>query len=732
MTRLSVVLLMWLAMINGYAQPTEKPLTWRRDYFPEFRIEMADADLQRMLTVPLDKFNPDVTKYPIKLHYQGQIIEGTVRLRGGNASRCGDKRQFRLDFPKRVTLPDGYRTDRFETDHGICNTLNEYLAWQLIDEAAARHPEINVLRKHSNAVALYFNGQLYHVQSLLEDVSKDVLERNLGTRNVVQFKAGCYALDYSTPSEITNLCYTSEVAQLEQMMDVPSYLYVNALVQVLGSADMFPAYPWNSYLIYNQDTGRTHFLAHDLDMAIDYVSGAEHDPLAFIYKEGGGQHHLEALLNDAKWRATYRQYVQELTALVQPNFFVPLASAKYEQVREKLLASPDLPFWASYYDAQYRTHLPPWSAARFAYLQSVTQDVPRPRLTFYGTTSWSHSEAYAVITTDLNNDGNPDLAVANLDAGIVSLITGLKDGAYWWAQDVQPLNVGGNPNALAALDADGDGWNDLAVSDYSGNAITLWRNQHDGTFVQIASLPIPKPISVNAIKASDGSWTLLAVADGETEFGNLRRARVSNGVLEELSALHVGAWAQPPSLGDLDGDGQLDAVLGNWGSKQLTTVFGVTTNDARATSTTTPVALGPTVVADFDNDGWPDVAAVAVEANQLLRLRNQGGGALVVDSTVDLPTAFWKGYYASLAVGDLDGDGLPDALLSDYEEGIVRIFRGAPAGFANARSEWLVAGNKCYGTIAPDLNEDGKPDIVALAGRQSWVLIYMNHGGMLK
>ncbi len=724
-------LLLALLTIGSLAQPTEKPLTWRRDYFPEFRIEIAEADLHHLLTVPLDKFNPDLTKHPIKLHYQGQTIEGTIRLRGGNASRCGDKRQFRFDFPKRVTFPDGYRTDRFETDHGICNTLNEWLAWQLIDEAAARHPEINVLSKHSNAVALYFNDQLYHVQSLLEDVSKDVLERSLKTRNVVQFKAGCYALDYSTPTEITDLCRTSEVTKLEQMIDVPSYLYVNALVQVLGSADMFPAYPWNSYLIYNQDTGRTHFLAHDFDMSIDFLGGAEHDPLAFIYKEGGGQHHLEALLNHAGWRATYRQYVQELTALVDPNFFVPLAAAKYEQVREKLLASPDLPFGANYYDAQYRTHMPRWSAARFAYLQGLTEDVARPRLTFYGTTSWSHGEAYAVITTDLNNDGNPDLAVANLDVGSVSLITGLKEGAYWWAQDVQPLNVGGNPNALAALDADGDGWNDLAVSDYSGDAITIWRNQHDGTFGQIAALPVLKPISVNAIKGKDGSWILLAVADGENGQGNLHRARIRNGILEQMPALNAGPWAQPPSLGDLDGDGQSDAVLANWGSKQLTTVFGIATPDARESHTALPVALGPTVIADFDSDGWLDVAAVAVDANQLVRLRNQGDGTLIVDSAVDLPTGFWKGYYASITAGDFDGDGLPDAMISDYDEGIVRIYRGARTGFANGRSEWLVAGNKCYGTIAPDLNEDGKPDIVALAGRQSWVLIYLNHGGFV-
>ena len=726
-TRLSITLLfIALFATSLWAQ---KPLTWQRDYFPEFRIEMDEADLNRIMTTTLDKFNPDETKYPITLHYQGEALTGTIRLRGGNASRCGDKRQFRLDFPKKVTFPDGYKTDRFETDHGICNTLNEWLGWQMIDEAAARHPEIKVLSKHSNVVALYFNGKLYHVQSLLEDVSKDVLERNLGTRNIAQYKAGCYGLDLGAASDIKNLCLTNDVATLEAAIDVPSFLFVNALVQVLGSADMYPAYPWNSYLIYNKDTGRTHFLAHDLDMAIDYVSGAQHDPFALVYKEGWGQHHYEALLADPKWGAKYRQYVQELTTLVDPQFFVPLAAAKYEQVREKLLASPDLPFGADYYDTQFRRQMPEWSAARFAYLRSLT-DTPKPRLTFFGTTSWSHSEPYAVVATDLNNDGSLDLAVANVDAGIVSIITALKDGAYWWPQDVQPLEVGGNPVALAALDADGDGWNDLAVADYTGNAVTVWRNQQNGSFTKLGTFSVPQALSVNAIKASDGSWVLLAVSDGEQ--GILRRVRVRNGVLEEMASVNVGAMAQPPSIGDLNNDGRPDAVLANWNRNQLTVVFNVTSVDAQVTTMLTPVPLGPTVIADFDQDGWLDVAAVAPDANQLLRLRNQGNGVLAVDNVVALPTGFWQGYYASITAADLDGDGLPEAVISDYNEGIIRMFRGSREGFANARSEWLVAGNKCYGTIAPDLNDDGKPDIVALAGRQSWVLAYMNFGGILK
>lgn len=704
------------------------PLTWQRDYFPEFRIDIAPADLDRMLNLPLDKNNPDLTKYPITLNYQGQAIEGTIRLRGGNASRCGAKRQFRIDFPKRVTLPDGYKTDRFETDHGICNTLNEWAGWQLIDEAATRHPEMTVLRKHSNVTAIYFNGQLYHVQTLLEDVSKDVIERHLQTRNVTQYKHGCYTLP-TEPTEVTALCDSNEIAFFEQKLDVREYLYVNALIQVIGSADMYPAYPWNWYLIYNQDNGRTHFLPHDLDMAIDYVSGIQHDPFTVVFDENRAQHHFQTLVADPQWGEIYRQYVTELTELIAPGFYQQMVAMKYEQVREKLLASPELPFGAEYYDDQYLVKMLSWSSSRYTYLKSIATNPPRPRISFLASTLYSDSEPYAVTVADFNRDGTKDMAIANIDAGLVTLISGVKDGLNWTGGATTSLYVGGNPNAIESFDINNDGWADLLISDYTGNVISLWINQQDGSFRESSERTyVPLPLSVNAFRKSDGSVQVLAIADGEE--GKIYRSQFSDGVITETSVINVGAWAQPPSFGDLNRDGQLDAITANFASRQLTTIFSVLESNPQIMNTTTAISPGGTAIADFTGDGWPDVAVLSADENKLFRLKNLGDGTLLTDNVVSLPTGYWQGYYASLATGDFDGDGIADVTITDYSEGIIRVFRGSTSdGFENGRCEWVGTGNKGYGTIAPDLNEDGKPDIVALAGRQSWVSIHLNQGG---
>ena len=73
-------------------------------------------------------------------------------------------------------------------------------------------------------------------------------------------------------------------------------------------------------------------------MTINYVSGAQHDPYSVVYTENFAQQQFESLVADPTWGAVYRQDVQELSSLVSPQFYLPIAVAKYEQVRATLLA----------------------------------------------------------------------------------------------------------------------------------------------------------------------------------------------------------------------------------------------------------------------------------------------------------------------------------------------------------------------------------------------------------
>ena len=350
------------------AQPV-LPLTWQDDYFPEFRVRIKEADLAEMLTKP--EIKGSETKYPMTLTYQGKNYEGTIRQRVPSASSAADKRQFRLDFAKKITFPDGYAADRFETDHGNGFVLNEWLAWKMYDQAAQKHPNLKILRKHANLVAIYFNDKLYHVQTLVEDVNKDLLEPQLGTRKTSTFKYGC--IGRTGPSTIDNYCASFSPVQAQALMDIPSFLYATAAVQVIGGYDNYPRFPNNYYLVQETETGRIWFMPDDMDTTIAPYDTVYSDPFQIAYSVGNSQRHFTEMLKDRACLELYYSYVKDLCSLWQPDQLKPAIAKKYAQMRGTLFASGGLPYNEVYYDYLYTQSLPLWIDIRYQYLTGMME-----------------------------------------------------------------------------------------------------------------------------------------------------------------------------------------------------------------------------------------------------------------------------------------------------------------------------------------------------------------------
>lgn len=349
--------------------PSTVPLTWQDEYFPEFRVRIKEADLAEMLTK--QEIKGSETKYPMTLNYQGKEYEGTIRQRVPSASSAAKKRQFRLDFAKKITFPDGYAADRFETDHGNGFILNEWLAWKMLDQAANKHPNLKILRKKANLVAIYFNDKLYHVQTLTEDVNKDLLEPQLGTRKTSTFKYGC--LGRTGPSAIDKYCDSFSPMQSQTLMDIPSFLYATAAVQVIGGFDNYPRFPNNFYLVQETDTGRLWFMPDDMDTTICPYDTVYSDPFQIAYSVGNSQRHFTEMLKDRACLELYYSYVKDLCSLWASDQLKPAIAKKYAQVRNTLFASGGLPYDEVYYDYLYTQSLPLWIDMRYAYLTQMME-----------------------------------------------------------------------------------------------------------------------------------------------------------------------------------------------------------------------------------------------------------------------------------------------------------------------------------------------------------------------
>ena len=82
-----------------------------------------------------------------------------------------------------------------------------------------------------------------------------------------------------------------------------------------------------------------------------------------------------------------------------------------------------------------------------------------------------------------------------------------------------------------------------------------------------------------------------------------------------------------------------------------------------------------------------------------------------------------------LAIGDFNGDGIPDLVVPDSATGVVAVFLGKGDGtFAAAVDYSTGAGSKPLAVAVGDLNGDGKQDLAVALGNKAAVAILMGKG----
>jgi hypothetical protein len=181
----------------------------------------------------------------------------------------------------------------------------------------------------------------------------------------------------------------------------------------------------------------------------------------------------------------------------------------------------------------------------------------------------------------------------------------------------------------------------------------------------------------------------------------------------------MGESAPLLRLADLDRDGDLDLIEcfphlrvrwnpgnGDFGTS-ITTIHSSFHN------------MDHLEVADFNGDGWPDIAAFAGviglhpdyplwTTGRLVLLTNQSGTFSASTVTTRAPGSS----FGRAAVADLDNDGRPDLLANANDHGTMHWFRNTGSGFA-AAVPLPAPEMRAWALLASgDLDEDGRTDIV--------------------
>jgi hypothetical protein len=89
----------------------------------------------------------------------------------------------------------------------------------------------------------------------------------------------------------------------------------------------------------------------------------------------------------------------------------------------------------------------------------------------------------SVFAADLDNDGDIDLGVANYgDYNQNGNISVLLNNGYGWFQSAVNYDAGYRPNSIFAEDLDGDGNNDLCMTNWYSDNVSVFLNNGNGTF----------------------------------------------------------------------------------------------------------------------------------------------------------------------------------------------------------------------------------------------------------
>lgn len=353
----------------------------------------------------------------------------------------------------------------------------------------------------------------------------------------------------------------------------------------------------------------------------------------------------------------------------------------------------------------------------------------------------------AILAADFNADLFPDLAVVNNTANSVTILLNnfFVPGRSFVLHD--SIAVGAGANAITGSDFDGDGFMDLAVSNFDDDTIIILRNGGDGFFTVVQTITTDEhPTRLEARDFNNDGFADIAA----TILGINRLQLFINqgtGTFSAASQIYLtGATPYGLTTGDFDNDGDADIVVSNSGDNTIL----VYRNNGRAEfiqSGDITVPDFPTIIKSNDivrrslgeyGDGFLDLAIIHPSINSVTVLENRSrdGGFVITDQLplgerpsdifiADVDTAdataftsgFGKDHDLDLAVPNFLTNNL-NILRNEFNN-----------GFSIDPTDVFASGETPSGIAGADFDKDGDIDLAVTNAAPNTISILLNQGG---
>jgi gliding motility-associated-like protein len=337
---------------------------------------------------------------------------------------------------------------------------------------------------------------------------------------------------------------------------------------------------------------------------------------------------------------------------------------------------------------------------------------------------------------DIDGDGKPDLLIPYSNDDLFAILRNISTIGLIASTSFEPkidFITGDTPFGIATGDLDGDSKPDIAVINYRGGQLSIYKNLSTPGNILLA----PK-VDFTIPDFGHDVWIADVDGDGKQDLAittslagmTVLRNTTTTGVINASSfapgiTFATGPNPNPFALGDMDGDGKLDAAIPNANAFSVSLLRNTSTPGtiSFASQVLLPITTGSpvpgggsvfTAFGDIDDDGKLDLVVTTNTINTISLFRNTStSGSFSFDPQVALPVVEPLN---KPVLSDLDGDGKIELVVDFSSNGNLVFKNQATPGSINASTfSTPITFPKLpsRSILLGDVDGDGRNDIIS-------------------
>ena len=332
--------------------------------------------------------------------------------------------------------------------------------------------------------------------------------------------------------------------------------------------------------------------------------------------------------------------------------------------------------------------------------------------------------AISVALSDLDGDGLPDVIVSNYNDSTISIYKNTSVSGVISFGNKVTYKTNGNPYNLLAEDINEDGKPDLLIANNLQNSsVSIFINTSTNAVISFNSkVDFPtdqfsKPVVVNDFDG-DGRPDLVVANAGSGTISILRNTSL-NGILSFAPKVDfaTGSTAFSVSVGDLDKDGLPDLIVAKAYNDSSISIFrNVSTIGSIVIQNPIDLKTGNTpygtAICDLDGDGKLDIVVANVNGSSISILKNNSAvGYISFSPKIDYKT---NGSPIFISITDLNGDGKIDIVTANQSSNSVSVFQNnsISGNITFLPRVDFKTGIQPQTVATGDLNGDGRSEII--------------------